>query len=367
MRMEKKHGLFCCLVFAMWVVVTLVAAPAHAEVRYTLTDLGTMGGTHSSAYGINNAGQVVGHTYDANWALRHGFLWRNGTMTDLGTLFGGKYSRAYAINNAGQVVGDSWTYFTNPNLLMDHAFLWKNGVMTDIGPGGRAGKSASSAGGINDAGQAVGTVKFLSGPTTHAYILSGQYAGTNLGNWYGVSGDSSANSINMAGQVVGASKLPNDNSVQHAVLWNGLEGMIDLGILPGSTYSGSTISEAKCINNAGEVVGWAYTPNVTPPHAILWASGVMTDLGTFPGCTQSAAYSINNVGQVVGTALSAADTKSVAVLWDGGVMIDLNSLIAPGSSLNLINATAINDMGQIVGVGTIGNTSHAFLLTPVAQ
>ena len=351
----------------MWVVVTLVAGPAYAEVRYTLTDLGTMGGTHSSASGINNAGQVVGITYDANWAIRHGFLWQNGTMTDIGTLFGGKYSRAYAINNAGQVVGDAWTYFTNPNYTTNHAFLWKNGVMTDIGPGGRGGKSSSLAYSINDAGQAVGRVQFWSNVTTHAYILSGQYAGINLGNWYGVSGSSVANSINMAGQVVGRSHLPNDTSVQHAVLWNGLEGMIDLGILPGSTYSGSTNSEAKCINNAGQVVGWAYTPNVTPLHAILWDSGVMTDLGTFSGCTVSAAYSINNVGQVVGSALSAADTKSVACLWDRGVMIDLNSLIAPGSGMQLIIAYAINDVGQIVGEGKIGDKSHAFLLTPVVN
>ncbi len=365
--MEKKNGLFCYLVFAMWVVVAFVAGPAHAEVRYTLTDLGTMGGTHSAAAGINNAGQVVGHTYDANWAVRHGFLWQNGTMTDLGTLFGGKYSRAYAINNVGQVVGDSWTYFTNPNLLTVHAFLWKNGVMTDIGPGGRAGKSSSGACAINDAGQAVGTVKFWSGPYTHAYILSGQYAGTNLGNWYGISGHSSATSINNAGQVVGSSNLPNDTSVQHAVLWNGLEGMTDLGVLPGSTLSRSTISEARCINNAGQVVGSAVDALGTT-HAILWADGTMNDLATLPGVTRSSAYGINNVGQIVGFAGSIPGANNnIAVLWDGGVMIDLNSLIAPGSSLKLVDANAINDMGQIVGVGTIGDKSHAFLLTPVVQ
>lgn len=363
--MEKKNGLFCYLVFAMWVAVALVAGPAHAEVRYTLTDLGTMGGTHSMAYGINNAGQVVGHTYDANWAIRHGFLWRNGTMTDLGTLFGGKYSRANAINNAGQVVGDSWTYFTNPAYTTNHAFLWKNGVMTDIGPGGRGGKSSSIAYCINDSGQAVGRVKFWSGTTTHAYILSGQYAGTNLGNWYGVSGSSVANSINMAGQVVGRSHLPNDNSVQHAVLWNGLEGMVDLGVLPGSTFSGSTYSEAKSINNAGQVVGWAYTADLSAAGAILWADGAMTDLATLPGVTTSYAYGINNAGQVVGGAGGTDD--GFAALWDNGVMIDLNSLIAPGSSLKLVSATAINDMGQIVGEGIIGGKSHAFLLTPIVQ
>ena len=45
-------------------------------------------------------------------------------------------------------------------------------------------------------------------------------------------------------------------------------------------------------------------------------------------------------------------------------MLDLNSLIAGSSGWVLENATGVNAGGEIVGVGTIDGTEHAFLLVP---
>ena len=75
-----------------------------------MRDLGTLGGTYSSAYGINDAGQVAGASDTAGGAYGHAFITGpNGMgMRDLGTL-GGTYSYAYGINDAGQVVGGSTT------------------------------------------------------------------------------------------------------------------------------------------------------------------------------------------------------------------------------------------------------------------
>lgn len=86
----------------------------------TLTDLGTLGGNHSFADGINDAGQVAGLSFTASNAQTHAFLWNNGAMSDLGTL-GGATSQAYALNQTGQVVGYADTNGNSP-----HGFLYRN-------------------------------------------------------------------------------------------------------------------------------------------------------------------------------------------------------------------------------------------------
>jgi probable HAF family extracellular repeat protein len=79
---------------------------------YAVTDLGTL-----SASDLNNAGQVVGQAGTTD-GFNHAFLWDNGTMIDLGTL-GGTNSGAYGINDLGQVVGAA----TLPAEASLHAFL----------------------------------------------------------------------------------------------------------------------------------------------------------------------------------------------------------------------------------------------------
>lgn len=76
-----------------------------------MTDLGTLGGTNSYAYGINDGGSVVGYSYLAGGGENpHAFIWVNGAMVDLNSLIGGgsgwELVGAYGINNAGQIVGE---------------------------------------------------------------------------------------------------------------------------------------------------------------------------------------------------------------------------------------------------------------------
>jgi probable HAF family extracellular repeat protein len=114
----------------------------------TMTDLGTLGGSEAVASAINNHGQVVGgsgtsycaYNSDGEWICAwHAFLWEAGTIIDLGTLWKvpdddpdnvkyNTYSSAHAINEGGEIVGLSKTASGEY-----HAFLWKNGKMTDLG------------------------------------------------------------------------------------------------------------------------------------------------------------------------------------------------------------------------------------------
>jgi probable HAF family extracellular repeat protein len=74
-------------------------------------DLGTLGGDLSAAYGINSSNYVVGYSFDRRGRQR-AFLWRAGVLYDLNALVGDSdwtFEAAYGINDAGQIVG-SGTY-----------------------------------------------------------------------------------------------------------------------------------------------------------------------------------------------------------------------------------------------------------------
>jgi probable HAF family extracellular repeat protein len=96
-------------------------------------------GPDSRPVAINNNNQIAGDSADNN-TNTHAVIWSNGTLTDLGTL-GGLTSFAYGINNLGQVVGTSM--ITNSTA---GAFLYSGGKMTDLGQFGQDTQPAA----IND-------------------------------------------------------------------------------------------------------------------------------------------------------------------------------------------------------------------------
>jgi len=107
------------------------------------TGMVALGTTSGSAYAVNVHGQVVGDTDGraALWDLA-------GVRTDLGAAFGGDYSWAYGINDAGQVVGQNGTYIppdpngptTDPGYWDYEALVWdrSNGARMPTLVGGSA-------------------------------------------------------------------------------------------------------------------------------------------------------------------------------------------------------------------------------------
>jgi probable HAF family extracellular repeat protein len=125
----------------------------------------------------------------------------------------------------------------------------------------------------------------------------------------------------------------------------------DLGTLGGNN------SRAVAINGRGQVIGSSRTRS-DADHAVLWENGKMRDLGTFGG-PGSEPTAINDKGQVIGS----ADTEVMgnegnhpdyiphAFIWQSGKMRDLGTLGGSGrSSVSGSGAWGVNERGQVVGL-----------------
>jgi probable HAF family extracellular repeat protein len=82
------------------------------------TDLPTLGGRESFPAAINDRGWIAGVTDTAAGAFR-AVLYHDGAITELGSL-GGGYGAARDVNEHAQVVGESLTASG-----VVHAFLWQ--------------------------------------------------------------------------------------------------------------------------------------------------------------------------------------------------------------------------------------------------
>jgi probable HAF family extracellular repeat protein len=140
-----------------------------------LKDLGN--GSGAIAFGNNNRGQIVGSVFvTPGGAIRYPAIWQNGELTTLETLPPGDIAGiATGINDLGQVVGSAW----DSNFNWSHAFIYQDGVLTDLNTlfpkETNLHLRATMANKINERGQISGMATVLSGPDTgkvHAFLAT---------------------------------------------------------------------------------------------------------------------------------------------------------------------------------------------------
>lgn len=410
-------------ILALVVLPVGLAAQENSQLpRYTLTDLGTLGGTYSFGVGINNAGDVAGAAATPDQTdgfAATAYLWsRQEGITNLGVLGPPLFppcptcnSGASGVGAHGEVAMGSEIATLDPNgqnvgqwdpaapsYRETRGAIWRNGVMTVLPnlPGG----NNSGPFWINNRGQLSGVAETdtpdpscSTGP--NGFIEPDGLYGPNLkrdfaGVVWGPNGDiqsvlsplvskgdtvAFAFTINDEGQVVGASGLCsttgappfaiNFTTASHAVLWEKDGSIHDLGSLGGAANTPGSV------NNRGEVVGTAQSPIDGTTHAFLWTKQTgMLDYGAFPGAVATivpCCHTNNDRGEIVGFSVEPTNSYGGrALIWRGNEPKDFNDFILnPGPFVYLTSAFSINDAGEIVcqGITNVGEL-HACLAVP---
>ncbi len=351
---------FMCTVFSV-----------HA-VEYELIDLGTLGGSSSAAYAINDHGQIVGAARDEYGVTRACLFSLNGNNLHLGSLPSQQYSIATNINNNGQIIGiGSW----DDNIqITGKYYKGEPGIFDNTGS-----ENNLSLGGfdhinsINDNGIVVGgepaKIFDTTGNENHLLI---DPLGPSFSNAY---------SINNSNIIVGRSTT-NGNSMACIFDNSGNGSHTFLGSLNPNQFDEN--SSALDVNNHNQIVGNAYAPRKNPGsdvnRACLFDSsgnGNNVNLGRLfndvPELEEETfALSVNDLGQIVGYSMESIYNRTAACLFDptgNGNNIDLNSLI-PDTGWQLLTANDINNNGWIVGVASNPDQNkwqRAYLLRPVPE
>lgn len=136
---------------------------------------------------INNTGQMTG------WLGSDAVLYSGGSYTVIG-LPSALSSSAYDVNNAGQIVGDS--FFVGG---IEAGFLYSGGSYIEIN---YPGANYTYPTGINDSGQIVGTYGYMGSSQERGFLYSGGVF-TPIDDPSSTTGDTYVYGINNSGQIDG--------------------------------------------------------------------------------------------------------------------------------------------------------------------
>ncbi|GAB3428857.1 PEP-CTERM sorting domain-containing protein [Massilia solisilvae] len=311
----------------------------------SITEMGTFGGDWSWLNDVNNAGVAVGTASLPGPAFRNperAVVYRNGAMQNLGTLGTGDFSEAWAINDAGQIVGWSTTS-PDESATIPHPFLYQNGVMSDLGSlGGYWGHAWD----INSAGVIVGDSDILTteGFGSHAFIyLDGKMVDLNTlvdrsSGWEMVS----ANDVNDAQQILGtACRLGTCVKVRLDLISPIPEPSTWAMLLAGLALAGLA-RRVRARRLFGPLLLLSGLAPLAASADPLYTITVIPIDGDIMG--------INNAGQIVG------GYRGRGFIWDNGQITELPTLGGPWS-----RATGINDNGVVIGDSASGDVTRGFV------
>lgn len=244
-----------------------------------MTNLGTLGGGSSIGAAINNLGQVVGYSDTHTEDEQHAFLYKNGTMMDLGQ--SGIPSFATGIDDSGRVIGFD---------VFGSGWIWNNGSRVPLAT--LSGKSSYPSA-ISPNGSAIVGYSSLSNGTNHAAILTTSSV-TDLGISTGIF-SSYALAVSDTGYIGGW--VEDSDTTHHGFIYkNGTKTIV------GSQYA---ISEVQSIDSNGralvlyqQTLGGAY-------GAALYSNGTLTDLSSLV-VGNTTGYNVNYVGAINGNYIAAS-------------------------------------------------------------
>jgi CSLREA domain-containing protein len=305
---------------------------------------------------LNNHRQIVGASIDPadDDAPSHAVVWSAGVLTRLGEPATTNVSAAYAINASGRIVGGAEA--SSP--LGDHALYWDGPTDTphQIGPLAPSGEGDfSAATGVDSAGEVVG-FSLAADYSQFGFLRTAAGAITRVGD-----ADRDGGSTSVAGITPdGTHLLGHVGTAEHGgaatgwYLWPSAGGSgtkLDLTPFPsGSQLLGSAITPqyGNALAADGTVLGYKGT-TASPAYYLRLPDGSETPVNGLIGHN-----AVNAKHNVVGTVLGTYMGQQIphAAVWKpDGTVVDLNSLLPASSDYILEDAMAINDNGDIVGIG----------------
>jgi probable HAF family extracellular repeat protein len=315
--------------------VIAISCPSLASAQtagYTTIDY--PGSTTTSAWGINNLGDVVG-VYSLPDKTNHGFLWSGGKLSSI-DYPGAAGTDTWGINDHGDIVGD----YTMDGVT--HSFVLTRGrfVTVDV-----PGATLTGLAGINNSGDLAG-IYTLPDNSSHTIMIKGDLM---IHSDYPGNAVTQGNGINDAGDLAANCTI---TGVTHGCVRS--HGSYVLFDYPEATFTG-----AYGISGAGDVVG-RYRDAAGATHGFVYSGGKFTPID-IPGSTATAVSAINSVGDFAGRYTSGG--ISHAFVMNSPVtsyeITDLGTL--PGGSFSQASQ-GNTDNGLIAGVSDTPNgTQHAVL------